>query len=77
MLGIKTDDEGKIYQATFNECVMRSGTKDYTKLAKTLEERKNLGAYPTTVFETVDAHEYNVQPTDLSKPKTEEDKLPF
>lgn len=76
MLGIKTDDTGKIYQATFNEYVMRAGSKDYTKLAKTLEERKNLGAYPTTVFETVDAHEYTIQPTDLSKPKTD-DTIPF
>ena len=69
MLGIKTDEAGKIYQATFNEYVMRSGTKDYAKLAKTLEERKSLGAYPTTVFEVADAHEFNIVPTNLDRPK--------
>ena len=63
MFGIRTTDDGKQYQTAYTQMVLRNGVTDFSKLDKDLQERKAAGAYPTTEFEAVNLHEYNVEAT--------------
>ena len=63
MFGVRTADDGKQYQTAYTQMVLRNGVTDFSKLDKDLQERKAVGAYPTTEFEAVNIHEYNVNAT--------------
>ena len=63
MFGVRTADDGRQYQAVYTQMILRNGVSDFSKLDKDLQERKNAGAYPTTEFEAVPIHEYNVEAT--------------
>lgn len=73
LYGVRTTDEGKQYQTIFNQFTVRNNSKNYTKLAKEVEERKQNGAYPNTEFDVCELKEYNVTATNLSEPSTVED----
>ena len=66
LFGVKTNDEGKQYQAVFTQMFMKNGVNDYSRLAKELEDRKAAGAYPTTEFFIGDLKEYTTEATDFS-----------
>lgn len=66
LFGVKTNDEGKQYQAVFTQMFMKNGVNDYSRLAKELEDRKAAGAYPTTEFFIGDLKEYTTESTDFS-----------
>lgn len=73
LYGVRTNDEGRQYQAIYTQMVLRNGSTKYDKLAKDVEERKNAGAYPTTEFEVCELKEYNVEATDLSQNNSSQD----
>lgn len=61
LFGIRTDSEGRQYQAVFTEMFLKNSVSDYSKLDANVQERKNAGAYSTTEFEVTDFHEYSVK----------------
>lgn len=63
MFGVRTADDGKQYQTAYTQMVLRNGVTDFSKLDADLQERKLNGAYPSTDFEAVTIHEYNVDST--------------
>lgn len=71
LFGVKTNDEGKQYQAVFTQMFMKNGVTDYSRLAKELEDRKAAGAYPTTEFFIGDLKEYTMETTDFSSSTTD------
>ena len=68
LFGVKTNDEGKQYQAVYTQMFMKNGVRDYARLEKDLADRKAAGAYPTTEFTVGDLKEYNPQPTSFAAP---------
>lgn len=66
LFGIRTDSEGRQYQAAFTQMFLKNNITDYSKLDANVQERKNAGAYPTTEFEVVDFHEYTVKSSTLT-----------
>ena len=66
LFGIRTDNEGRQYQAAFTQMFLKNNITDYSKLDANVQERKNNGAYATTEFETVDFHEYSVKSTTIT-----------
>ena len=66
LFGVKTNDDGKQYQSVFTQMFMKNGVRDYSKLAKELEDRKAAGAYPTTEFFIGDLKEYATEATSFS-----------
>ena len=72
LFGVRTDSEGRQYQAVFTQKFLKSNVREYSKLDEVLQERKNAGAYSTTEFEVKDFHEYSVNSTKLEDTKTED-----
>lgn len=70
LFGVRTTDDNKQYQAFYTQMFLRNSAPDYSRLDKDVQERKLNGAYPTTEFEVVDFHEYNVEATNFT-PSTE------
>ena len=66
LYGVRTNDEGKQYQAIYTQMVLRNGSTNFDRLAKDLHDRKEAGAYPTTEFEICELKEYTVEATNLS-----------
>lgn len=66
LFGIRTDDEGRQYQAAFTQMFLKNSVTDYSKLDAFVQERKNAGAYSTTEFKCVDFQEYKVESTPIS-----------
>lgn len=67
LYGVRTNDEGKQYQAIYNQMILRNSSSNYDKLAKDVAERKENGAYPSTEFEVCVLKEYNVAASNLSE----------
>lgn len=63
MFGVRTADDGKQYQTAYTQMVLKNGVTDFSKLDKDLQERKAAGAYPTTEFEAVPIHNYDITAT--------------
>lgn len=68
LFGVKTNDDGKQYQAVFTQMFLKNGVRDYSKLAKELEDRKAAGAYPTTEFFVGALKEYTTEATSFASP---------
>lgn len=66
LFGVKTNDDGKQYQAVFTQMFMKNGVRDYSKLAKELDDRKAAGAYPTTEFFIGALKEYTTEATNFA-----------
>ena len=78
LFGVRTTDDNKMYQTVFTDMFLKNSNSDYTKLAKTVQERKDAGAYSTTDFEVCDLKEYVVKPTEIAEtPSVVEDDLPM
>ena len=74
LFGVRNTDDGKQYQAVYNQMFLRNNTTDYSKLDADLQERKNNGAYPTTEFFVGDLKEYTVEATNFN---TTPNEAPF
>lgn len=70
LFGVRTTDDNKQYQATYNQMFLKNSVTDYSRLDSDVQSRKAAGAYPTTEFEAVAIKEYVNTPTDLSNPST-------
>ena len=78
LFGVRTTDDNKMYQTVFTDMFLKNSNSDYTKLAKTIQERKDAGAYSTTDFEVCDLKEYVVKPTEIAEtPSVVGDDLPM
>jgi len=66
MLGVRTTDDNKQYQAVYTDMPLRASATDYSKLDKDLQEKKNAGAYATTEFKTCNLEEYTVEATNFN-----------
>lgn len=73
MFGVRTADDGKQYQTAYTREFLKNGVANYTNFDKHLQEAKANGAYSTTEFEAIEIHEYQVTPTDLSTPQSQDD----
>ena len=71
LYGVRTNDEGKQYQAVCTrENLMlgnNAGTNAITKLEKDLASLKASGSYANTDYRVCELQEYDVQPTNLEK----------
>ena len=67
LFGVRTNDEGRQYQAVYTNMFLKNGVTDYSKLDADLQERKAAGAYPTTEFKVCEFKEYNVEATNFDK----------
>lgn len=67
LFGVRTNDEGRQYQAVYTNMFLKNGVTDYSKLDADLQERKAAGAYPTTEFKVCEFKEYNVEATDFGE----------
>ena len=65
LMGVKTTDEGRMYQNTFNRMFLKYRNTNYSRLASEVADAQANGAYPTTVFEVCPLKEYDVQATDF------------
>jgi hypothetical protein len=65
MLGVRTTNDNKQYQAFFTEMTLKNSISDYSKLSARLADRKNAGAYSTTDFEVAELHEYENTPSEI------------
>lgn len=65
LLGVRTTDENKQYQAYFTEMPMKSSVSRFDKLEKFIAERKDAGAYQNTEFEVCELKEFSNTPSDI------------
>lgn len=76
MFGVRNTSDGKTYQTTFTQKVLRNGSNNYAAIQKVLDERKAAGAYSEMEFSTCDFKEYTVEPTSFENTSSGND-LPF
>lgn len=67
LLGVRTTDDNKQYQAFFTEMPMKTSLSRYDRLEALLIERKENGAYQSTEFEVCELKEFNNTPTETPK----------
>lgn len=69
VLGVRTTDEGRQYQAFYNRGFLRNSESDYSRIDASIQGDKDRGSFPTTEFSTKSLHEYNIEATDFSDTK--------
>lgn len=67
MYGVKTNDEGKQYQAVYTNKVARNGSLSYKTIEKDLNDRKAYGSYSNVEFDVNPFREYTVEATNFNK----------
>lgn len=76
LYGVRTNDEGKQYQAvcTKGDMVLRNsaGSKAVERLAKNLADAKARGSYANTDFRVCELQEWTVEPTNLEAAPAED-----
>lgn len=73
MFGVRSTDEGKQYQAVYNQMFLRNNTNNYARLEKDLVDRKANGAYATTEFALCNLKEFKVEETNFNSTPTPAD----
>lgn len=63
LFGVRTGDDSKQFQATYNQMFLKNSNNDYTKLEEDVKSRKEAGSYSTTEFLIADFREYSVEET--------------
>lgn len=59
VVGVRTTDDNKVYQDTFLQRFIKANTKDYTYVQRHIDDAKNAGKYPNTVFSIENIHVYS------------------
>lgn len=87
MLGVKTAQNGNLYQDFYNKVFVRGGSNNYTRLLKAISDSKEAGSYPNTEFFAGDVQVYQVTATEFKQNSTapslpqvnttSDDELPF
>lgn len=73
--GIKTNDDGRMFQTVYSRMFLKNFSKDYSRLTKHIADTQAAGAFSNCEFDTMEFREYRVESTDLSTPK--ESESPF
>lgn len=63
MFGVKTSDDNKQYQTIYNQMFLRGNAHDYSPFTRSLQERKDAGAYSNVEFDTCELKEYTIEAT--------------
>lgn len=66
--GIRTADDGRMYQTTYDRMCFKNGVTEYAKFDVEIQNRKNAGGLSNVEYDCLPLHEYSVTPTDLSAP---------
>lgn len=66
LFGVRSGDDGKQFQATYNQMFLKNSNNDYSKLEEDVKNRKEAGAYSTTEFLIGDFREYTVTETNFT-----------
>lgn len=69
-LGVRKDDQNKLWQEFFIDMPMSVGVTNYTRLQKAIDEAKNSGKYANTTFYTGELVEYEEIPTNFVASET-------
>lgn len=77
LFGVKNSEDNRQYQTIYTEMFIRNNSNTYTKLEKSVTERKSAGAYSNVEFSFDDIKEYDVKPTNFSTPENKVEDLPF
>lgn len=67
LLGVRTTDEGKQFQAAFTRLFVGINNTDYSKLSNEVSAAQAAGVYKTTAFEIGDLKEFRIEATDYTK----------
>lgn len=65
LFGVRTSDDSKQFQATYNQMFLKNSNNDYSKLEEDVKSRKEAGSYSTTEFLIADFREYTVTETNF------------
>lgn len=63
LFGVKSGDDGKQFQAVYNQMFLKNSVNDYAKIEEDVKSRKEAGSYSTTEFLIADFREYTVEET--------------
>lgn len=69
LFGVKTNDEGKQYQAAYTQMFLKNSVTDYDRLKADLEASKEAGRYSNVEFTVGPFKEYTVEETDFNTPQ--------
>lgn len=75
LFGVRNSND-KQYQTVYTQMFLHPRVKDYSKLDKDLQDRKNAGSYSTTEFYVGDVKEYTVKATNFA-PNADNSDMPF
>lgn len=78
-LGIRTTEDGRPRQTTYDGMSFKNAVTDYAKLDAEIQTRKSNGGLSSSEFEITDLHEYVVNPTAATEltPETPVDENPW
>lgn len=65
-LGVRTTDDGRTHQTTYDGMSFKNAVTDYSKLDAEIQTRKSNGGLATSEFDITELHEYVVTPTDTN-----------
>lgn len=63
LFGVRTMEDGRLVQTSYNSHVLKNSVKDYSTLDKEIQEAKAAGRFATTDYDCAELHEYTVEST--------------
>lgn len=69
--GVRTADDGRMYQSTYDRLCFKNGVTDYSRLDTEIQNRKNSGGLSNVEYESGILHEYSLNPTPVASVQTE------
>lgn len=76
-VGVRTNDEGKQYQAVFTRKFAKNAVTNYSKIDAAITEFQSNGGAPNTEFSVEPLHENTVTATEFAPKATEAGDMPF
>lgn len=76
-VGVKTNDEGKQYQAVFTRKFAKNAVTNYSKIDAAITEFQSNGGAPNTEFSVEPLHENTVTATEFAPKAAEAGDMPF
>lgn len=76
-VGVKTNDEGKQYQAVFTRKFAKNAVTNYSKIDAAITEFQSNGGAPNTEFSVEPLHENTVTATEFAPKAAEDGDMPF
>lgn len=76
-VGVRTNDEGKQYQAVFTRKFAKNAVTNFSKIDAAITEFQSNGGAPNTEFSVEPLHENNVTATEFAPKAAEAGDMPF